>query len=88
LQALIAVLKINFKKLEGAVEKIENREFAIQDSNTKYDIDLITDWDMCFFPGQRVEMSIYFDECMNHTHSGCPKCYEDCSCAFKSDVEW
>jgi hypothetical protein len=54
------VLKINFQKHGHGAEKIEKGEFAIQDSVTKRDIDLRTDWDVYFSPGQRVDMSMIF----------------------------
>jgi hypothetical protein len=54
------VLKINFQKHGSGAEKIERGEFAIQDSVTKRDIDLRTDWEVCFSPGQRVDMSMIF----------------------------
>jgi hypothetical protein len=48
LEALVAVLKINFQKYRSGIEKIERGEFAIQDFVTKRDIDLRTDWEVCF----------------------------------------
>lgn len=76
-QALVAVLKVNFMKHGNGAKKIERREFAIEDSVTKRDIDLKTKWDVCFFPGQRVEMSMIFRQTnlsyglAEHT---CPRC--------------
>ena len=65
------MLKVNFKKVGRAAEKIENGEFAMNDASTKHDIDLGTDWDVCFFPGQRVEMSMVFEQQQN-TGNQCP----------------
>jgi hypothetical protein len=55
----VAVLKVNFKKYGNGTEKIERGEFVIQDAITKRDIDLNTDWEVCFSPGQRVMMNEY-----------------------------
>jgi hypothetical protein len=54
----VAVLKVNFKQHCNSAEKIEKGEFAIEDAATRRDIDLNTNWELCFSPGQRVEMSI------------------------------
>jgi hypothetical protein len=54
----VAVLKVNFKHHGNCAEKIEKGEFAIEDAATRRDIDLTTNWELCFSPGQRVEMSI------------------------------
>ena len=72
-EALVAVLAINFQKV-GAAEKIHNGEFAIEDSITKQDINLKTDWDICFFPGQRVEMSMIVTR-LDVSPTTCPKCW-------------
>jgi hypothetical protein len=52
------VLKVNFSKHGSGTKKIEDGEFAIQDSVSKRDIDLTGDWETCFYPGQHVDMSI------------------------------
>ncbi|KAE9377316.1 hypothetical protein N431DRAFT_436561 [Stipitochalara longipes BDJ] len=57
-EALLAVLKVNFGKNSNGAELIERGEFAIEDAITRRDIDLSTDWERCFSPGQRVEMSV------------------------------
>ena len=54
----MAVLKVNSKHNGNSAEKIEKGEFAIEDAATGRDIDLNTNWELCFSPGQRVEMSI------------------------------
>ncbi|PMD48130.1 hypothetical protein L207DRAFT_505187 [Hyaloscypha variabilis F] len=71
-EALVAVLKVNFKKHGDAAKKIENGDFAIEDAATKRDIDLTADWDICFAPGQRVVMSIILTRAV--PISICPKC--------------
>jgi len=81
------VLKVNFKKVGRAAEKIENGEFAMNDASTKHDIDLGTDWDVCFFPGQRVEMSMVFEQQQN-TGNQCPTCQEMCDPSNDLDIEW
>lgn len=60
MQALTAVLKSNMRKTKIGPRKIDRGEFVIQETSTKRDIDLASDWDLCFLPGQRVEMSMIF----------------------------
>ena len=81
------MLKVNFKKIGRAAEMIEQGEFAINDADTKLDVDLETDWDMCFFPGQRVEMSMVFEQ-QKKPGDQCPKCQEICTSLSTLDVEW
>ena len=71
-EALVSVLAINFRKF-GVASKIEKGEFVIEDSSTKEDIDLETDWETCFAPGQRVEMSMVYKHDTFSTAT-CPRC--------------
>ncbi len=73
MQAFISVLKINFSKVGSGAEKIDRGEFAIQESSTKRQIDLHSDWETCFLPGQRVDMSMIFRRTILD-HSICPGC--------------
>jgi hypothetical protein len=86
---LTAVLRNNFKAIGSGAAKIENGEFAIQDSATKKDIDLETAWEACFSPGQRVAMSMVFTS-IKKTDMNCPKCQEENGEGLgdDEDVEW
>ena len=66
---------------------IERGGFAIQDSVTKKDVNLEMDWELCFSPGERVEMSMVFKRKARQT-SDCPKCKADCDGSPEEDVEW
>lgn len=68
-EALVNVLSINFRGLGAASKKIQNGDFALQDSHTMKDIDLESPWDACFAPGQRVEMSMIFDRSKGYVMS-------------------
>jgi hypothetical protein len=84
-------LKVNFKKHGNGAEKIENGDFVIQDAITKRDIDLSTDWEVCFSPGQRVMMSIILTRALVLDIT-CPKCHNPNfgSSAFDQevDIDW
>ncbi|KFY19074.1 hypothetical protein V491_04603 [Pseudogymnoascus sp. VKM F-3775] len=71
--ALISVLTVNFKKVGHGLKLIERGDFVIQDSATKKDVNLEMEWDLCFSPGQRVEMSML---CKRPTRpiNNCPTC--------------
>ncbi|TVY38351.1 hypothetical protein LSUB1_G002624 [Lachnellula subtilissima] len=94
-EALVAVLKINFQKYGRGAEKIERGEFAIQDSATTRDINLEADWEISFFPGQRVDMSMIVTRYGYSTGSddkgNCPFCEHASSLLGEHktlDIEW
>jgi hypothetical protein len=91
----VAVLKVNFKKHGKGAEKIERGEFAIEDTTTRRDVNLQGDWETCFHPGQRVNMSMIFErDCPDYTkrRTTCPKCHQDPGHRMQllsdSDVTW
>ena len=84
-EALVAVLAENFKKF-GDKEKILDCEFVIEDSTSRQDIDLEADWDLCFSPGQRVEMSMVIQQL--EVSSTCPYCKTDCSSHEDRETKW
>jgi hypothetical protein len=86
-QALISVLEANFEKFGRGAEKIRRNEFAIEDAATKQDIDLNTDWELCFQPGQRAEMSILFDRPIDED-TLCPRCLHKCRGKPDSQITW
>lgn len=86
-EALINVLSINFRGLGAASKKIQNGDFALQDSHTTKDINLKGAWDGCFTPGQKVEMSMIFDRSKSGSTS-CPKCRFKCIAQAERDVDW
>ncbi|KAG0652061.1 hypothetical protein D0Z07_1460 [Hyphodiscus hymeniophilus] len=86
-EALTAVLQANFSKTGEARMKIGRGEFVIQNSITKRDINISDDWDKCFYPGQRVEMSVVFQRRWQ-AGSSCPGCGMVCYGSAEADVQW
>lgn len=86
-QALTAVLQTNFSKAGQARKKIGRGEFVIQDSLRKRDINIFDDWNNCFYPGQRVEMSVVFQRRWQ-VGSSCPGCGTICDGSTEADVKW
>jgi hypothetical protein len=89
-EALIAILKVNFKSTRSGPRMIERGEFVIEDDGTKRDIDLADDWETCFYPGQRVSMSMVFMRIRDRATSTCfcPGCGTDSASAADRDVIW
>ncbi|KAK3291594.1 uncharacterized protein B0H64DRAFT_409510 [Chaetomium fimeti] len=85
-EALIAILKVNFKSTSSGSRMIERGDFVIEDAGTKRDIDLDCDWDTCFFPGQRVSMSMVFKRRGEPTTSTCPACRTEAGSAADQEV--
>ncbi len=84
-------MKVNFKKHGNGPQKMEKGEFVIQDAITKHDINLRTDWETCFSPGQRVMMSIILTRALMPDIK-CPKCdAPNCGSSIfgrNVDIDW
>jgi hypothetical protein len=72
-EALRAVLKINLRTLAYGPRMIDAGEFVIEESATNKVIDITRNWEGCFFPGQRVVMSMVFNE-RDRWKTRCLKC--------------
>ncbi|KAH0548194.1 hypothetical protein GP486_008089, partial [Trichoglossum hirsutum] len=76
-EALLAVLKANLKESGCGPAMIDRGEFAIEELGTQSSIDLKEPWDNCFYPGQRVAMSMIFKQQPVTLESSCPRCGKD-----------
>ena len=81
------MLELNFECLGSAADMVRNGDFAIQDEGTDADINLSQPWELCFFPRQRVNMSMIFTRPHN-TDSNCPKCKTVADGKSDHDIEW
>ena len=86
-QALVAVLALNFEYLGPAADMVRDGDFVIQEEGTCIDIDLSQTWESCFFPGRRVNMSMIFARSKN-TDMDCPKCKAVIKGESGRDIEW
>jgi hypothetical protein len=84
--AFLYVLKDRFDPL-GA-RRIVRGQFALQDSKTKQDIDRNKVWKAWFRPGQRVDMSMIFDDPDSRKTNCCPSCGYDSDVALDAEVQW
>ncbi|KAL3455946.1 hypothetical protein BJX64DRAFT_53429 [Aspergillus heterothallicus] len=76
-EALLSVLKVNLQASGCGPGMIDRGEFVIEDTVTHSLIDISRDWETCFFPGQRVAMSMVFVKRVSGTC--CPQCKTDYS---------
>jgi hypothetical protein len=82
---LIYVLKGRYSK--SGARKVERGRFAITDAKTNRDVDLNREWKRCFRPGQKVNMSLFFDELFSGTTT-CPSCRAECRGTQDSEITW
>ncbi|QKX62296.1 uncharacterized protein TRUGW13939_09455 [Talaromyces rugulosus] len=78
-EALLAVLKVNLKKSGCGPAIIDRGQFVIEELGTQSSIDLAGPWETCFYPGQRVAMSMIFKQQhqTKSSNSSCPRCGKD-----------
>lgn len=55
------IISKRFEKHRGHT-KIQKREYAIEEGITGREVSRVSDWSMCFRPGQKVDMSVIFPE--------------------------
>ena len=85
-QALLSVLKDNFRNNERAVQKVDGGEFVIEDAGTNRIINLRKNWDQCFRPGQHVTMSmmIWWDKVLMDR---CSNCEAPCPAVARQEIQ-
>lgn len=84
-EAFLFVLRDNLKDHESATKRIDRGEFVISDVATKRDIDLRRAWNVCFRPGQRVDMSMVMSELYEPTPT-CPSCKAEYNGSSDDDI--
>jgi hypothetical protein len=72
-EALLAVLKVNLKESGCGPDMIDRGEFVPEELGTQQSIDITGPWHSCFYPGQRVAMSMVF-KLRRVIESSCPRC--------------
>jgi hypothetical protein len=84
----MALLRVEFKDV--GLRKIEKGQFLIEDSRTNRKIDLSWPWKVCFKPGQRVNMSMIFENLRSgeRRETTCPRCHEVNDCGTDHERAW
>lgn len=86
--ALLAVLKVNLRDSGCGPAMIDRGQFAIEELGTQSSIDLTGPWDSCFYPGQRVAMSMVFKQQRRTVNSACPRCSKDHQESTGKEITW
>ena len=71
-QVFDAVIEVRFRQCPGH-GMITRKEYALRSNTQNKDIERTVDFRRCFFPGQRVEMSMIFEHSVSEV-SICPGC--------------
>jgi hypothetical protein len=91
--AFDAILELRFQKMQGH-KKVLNKEYIIQEHNTRREIRRDLPWEASFLPGQRVDMSLIFEKQEKETtqtttaETSCPKCQTVSTVLQDSDIQW
>jgi hypothetical protein len=92
-EALLAVLKVNFEQAGCDSDMIDKREFVIEESGTHNVVDITQNWDTCFYPGQRVAMSMVFRGMSDKSWTlgskpSCPRCGSSSNGSMAEEISW
>lgn len=89
-EALLAVIKVNLKKSGCGPAMIDRGQFAIEELGTQTSIDLAGPWETCFYPGQRVAMSMIFKQQhqTKSSNTSCPRCGKDNEKSTSTQITW
>jgi hypothetical protein len=86
-EAFDSVLDMRFRNIPGH-SKILRREYILQDHASKRDISFQRPWEGTFLPGQRVDMSIIFDDLWEEVGLSCPRCQHIGGNQSKGEIQW
>jgi hypothetical protein len=87
--ALLAVLKDNVKETDIGPIMVDRGDFVIEESGTDVVIDITQCWETCFFPGQRVAMSMVFRKKeQTSSESSCPRCRTSHDGPTNGEITW
>lgn len=84
-EAFLAVLKVRFQDL--GVRKIERGQFVLEEARTKRIVDLGRPWQVCFLPGQTIEMSMIVSQ-PESPKGICPSCQCEAAVNLAEAVQW
>lgn len=65
-------MEVRFRHVPG-LKKVQNNEYALQESSSKRKLNLRLPWDSVFLPGRKVVMSMVFQR-PEMSMSSCPGC--------------
>lgn len=86
-EAFDSVLDVRFRNIPGHT-KILSKEYILQEHVTRRDISRDQPWEGAFLPGQRVDMSMLFDDTWEDGRMSCPRCQRVYDSPSRADVQW
>jgi hypothetical protein len=66
--------------------KIQRGEFAIEEDSTGMELSRMTELTMCLSPGQKIDMSVIFNE--TSASNGCPRCGPKSEASSEARSRW
>ena len=85
-EAFDSVIELRFQGLQG-YRMVQQRRYVMQDGATHREIDRSRPWEASFLPGQKVVMSMLFNDAESNTVS-CPRCQTSSEGSLNSDIQW
>lgn len=85
-EAFDSVLDQRFRNMPGH-SKILSKEYILQDHTSRRDIVFQQPWEGTFLPGQRIDMSIVFDNVRERLKLSCPRCQHVGGKQLKGEVQ-
>lgn len=79
------IITKHFEKHPG-YQKIQQREYAIEDGLSGKELSRASDWTNCFRPGLKVDMSVIFKEKSTANH--CPRCQTPSRASSEVRTQW
>lgn len=89
-EALLTVLKLNYQDSECGTDLIDTGEYVIEERGSHKATDLMSRWETCFYPGQRVAMSMILRkvELSSLYKSHCPACSTENGNRTDAEISW
>ena len=86
-EAFDSVLQSRFRGLQG-YELVRKRRYVMQDSATMRTVDQRGPWEASFLPGQKVLMSMLFEDAEKYRRNCCPNCQTPSLDPQDSETQW
>ena len=85
-KAFDSVLELRFQGMQG-YGMVQEKKYVMQESAAKREIERSRPWEASFLPGQKVVMSMLFDDAQGNMTS-CPRCQTPSQMSQDSDIQW
>lgn len=86
-EAFDAVLELRFQNYQG-FEKVQKKEYVIEEAATQKEIYRSRCWESSFFPGQKVVMSMRIEHHCSNPRNRCPMCKQPSANLPGTESHW